>query len=645
MQAKRKMCLLAFALGAALTLTSVFAPSAGAVAEKWQIQRLDGARREDVAKKVSDTFFMGGVKADKVILVNDMAFADAISSTNISQGKYPILYTKKDAMPAATVQVLRNLKPSQVYIMGGTGSVSERVAASVQSLTGTTPIRVGGRDRYEVSANAAKYCGKVDRIVVTTGQVYSDALVAAPYAHKKNAAVLLVGAQFPTAIQNYVKTLGNVACEIIGGPGSVPESYANTLQRLTGSAPTRITGANRYEVSAAVAKQNFADAKQAFLASGEVFSDALSASSAAQQLNAPILLVRKDQTSSDVASYLKDNKALETLYTMGGIGTISENNLSGLKSTLGATTGDNGQGGDYGQTKKPGRVVDVTTLPENVQKALPTLEQDMSTEGAEEFVQQLNAMRKDAGLSPLKYDPNLSVEAAYRLLVAQKTGALPTGGQYWSGDEYYRVSGLFGDKPELNDNLNRVYLNNGGSGTITAIGLAKYNGAWSFYFGGNFSDPGIDNSYRHILNGTYEDGEIDRVLTLINAQRAANGATPVSIDPVLAKLAKSRSRESTGLMSHVRPDGLKYTQEFQRKGMYTAMGESIASVPTAQDFIEGLMNHAPHRHTVVNPKYTHVGISVFAAEDGRYYWEVVWGAKDTHYDPNFELKDLSYLYR
>ena len=67
MQAKRKMCLLAFALGAALTLTSVFAPSAGAVAEKWQIQRLDGARREDVAKKVSDTFFMGGVKADKVI--------------------------------------------------------------------------------------------------------------------------------------------------------------------------------------------------------------------------------------------------------------------------------------------------------------------------------------------------------------------------------------------------------------------------------------------------------------------------------------------------------------------------------------------------------------------------------------------------
>ncbi|MBY0585176.1 cell wall-binding repeat-containing protein [Murdochiella sp. Marseille-P8839] len=641
MQAKRKISLLAFALGAALTLTSVFSPSAGAVAEKWQIQRLDGARREDVAKKVSDTFFTEGKKADKVILVNDMAFADAISSTNISQGKYPILYTKKDAMPAATIQVLKNLKPSQVYIMGGTGSVSESVAASVQSLTGTTPIRVGGRDRYEVSANAAKYCGKVDRIVVTTGQVYSDALVAAPYAHKKNAAVLLVGAQFPTAIQNYVKTLGNVACEIIGGPGSVPESYANTLQRLTGSTPTRITGANRYEVSAAVAKQNFADAKQAFLASGEVFSDALSASSAAQQLNAPILLVRKDQTSSDVASYLKDNKVLATLYTMGGFGTISESNLTSLKSTLGGQDENPG----YPQEKKPGRVVDVTKLPTVVQEALKTLESDMSTEGATEFVAKLNSLRKDAGLKPLTYDPNLSIEAAYRLMFAQKTGMLPTGGQYWSGDEYYRVSGLFGYDPDLMGNLNRVYLNNGGSGTITAIGLAKYNGAWSFYFGGNFNDPNIDNSYRHILKGTYEDGQIDRVLTLLNEQRAAYGATPVSIDPVLAKLAKSRAREATGLMSHIRPDGLKYTAEFQRKGMYTAMGESVASVPSAQDFIDGLMNHAPHQHTVVNPKYTHVGISVFSAEDGRLYWEVVWGAKDTSYDPNFELKDLSHLYR
>lgn len=637
MQAKRKISLLAFALGAALTLTSVFAPSAGAVAEKWQVQRLDGARREDVAKKVSDAFFTEGKKADKVILVNDMAFADAISSTNISQGKYPILYTKKDAMPAATIQVLKNLKPSQVYIMGGTGSVSENVATSVKSLTGTTPIRVGGRDRYEVSANAAKYCGKVDRIVVTTGQVYSDALVAAPYAHKKNAAVLLVGAQFPTAIQNYVKTLGNVACEIIGGPGSVPESYANTLQRLTGSTPTRITGANRYEVSAAVAKQNFADAKQAFLASGEVFSDALSASSAAQQLNAPILLVRKDQTSSDVASYLKDNKAMETLYTMGGIGTISENNLSGLKRTLGKTDNSGATSGH--------RVVDITTLPADVQEALKTLDTDMSTTGAQDFVNLLNAKRKAAGLSGLKYDGNLSVEAAYRLLVQQKTGQLPTGGQYWAGDEYYRVAGIIGTQAKLNDNLDLVYSGVGGSGTITAIGLAKYNGVWSFYFGGDFNDTGIDNTYRHILTGIYQDDLIDEVLALVNRNRANEGVLPVKIDPVLAKLASARARESTGLMSHVRPDGLNYKEEFQYKNMYTRMGESIASVPTAEEFIAGLMNHGPHRHAVVNPTFTHVGISVFLAEDGRYYWDIIWGGQDKNYNENFQLKDLSQYYK
>ena len=99
---------LSLLLAGALAFTGMFATTANAAAEKFTVTRLSGARREDVAKKVSDTFFTKPTKADRVILVNDLAFADAISSTNISQGQYPILYTHKESMPEATAKPYGN---------------------------------------------------------------------------------------------------------------------------------------------------------------------------------------------------------------------------------------------------------------------------------------------------------------------------------------------------------------------------------------------------------------------------------------------------------------------------------------------------------------------------------------------------------
>lgn len=632
---------LSLLLAGALAFTGAFASTANAAAYTFEASRLSGARREDVAKKVSDTFFTTPEKARRVILVNDTAFADAISSTNISQGKYPILYSHKTSMPEATVQALRELKPSQVYIMGGRNSVSEAVATEVQKITGNTPIRVGGKDRYEVSANAAEYRGAVKNVLVTTGLVYSDALIAAPYAQKKDAAVLLVGNTFPQSVENYLKKADHVKAEIIGGTHYVPESYASKLRSLTGSAPSRISGANRYEVSAAVASKHFSDAKNAFLASGQVFSDALSASSAAQKLNAPILLTQKYVISTAVLDAMKANNKLNHLYAMGGVNTIAESVLNTVKSAVNR----NEKPTDSETNPKYGATVDISKLPTAVREALPTLKNDMSTEGAEAFVAKLNEKRVAAGLKPLTYDKNLSVEAAYRLMTLKKTGALPTGGQYWAGDEYYRVTDISAISNNLMDNVDYVFNGNGGSGSLTAIGLAKYDGNWAFYLGGDKAAASESHNFDRILGGQYDDAQISTVLALLNQEREAAGVGKVVIDPVLAKLAKARAKESTGLMSHIRPDKTKYQEEFDYTNMYLSMGESIGSVPTAKGFVDSLMNHGPHRHSVLRPDFTHVGIGVYAASNGRYYWDVVWAKQGSGYTENFKLKDLSYLYR
>ncbi|WP_019190755.1 cell wall-binding repeat-containing protein [Levyella massiliensis] len=630
---------LSLLLAGALAFTGMFATTANAAAEKFTVTRLSGARREDVAKKVSDTFFTKPTKAHRVILVNDLAFADAISSTNISQGQYPILYTHKASMPEATAKALRELKPSEVYIMGGKNSVSEAVAGEVKNIIGKTPVRVGGKDRYEVSVNSAQFRKAPQKVMITTGQVYSDALIAAPYAQKEKATVLLVGNTLSQSAKNYLNSVSKVQTEIIGGKRYVPAAMEQEIAYSAGTYPNRIGGADRYEVSASLAKKNFGNAQYAFLASGQVFSDALSASSAAQKLNAPILLTQKHVISTAVLDAMKDNSKLSKLYVMGGVNTIAPSVLDTVKNIL------NPEETDISDIKGPNTVVDISKLPKDVQKALKTLKQDMSTEGAEQFVTALNRLRKDAGLSPLKYDPNLSIEAAYRLMTAQLTKKLPEGGQYWSGDEYYRVTGVFGMNPNLMQNLNRVFLQSGGSATIDSIGLAKYNGVWSFYMGGALNNASSGTQYRRIMNGKYHAEKASEVLTLLNAERRKHGVSEVKMDPVLQKLAEARAREATGLMTHIRPNGDNYKREFDKTGMYTYMGESVASMQTAEEFINSLMDHAPHRHTVTNEKFTNIGIGVFEAEDGHFYWDAVYGQQGPQYTPNFKLKDLSHLYR
>ena len=184
--------------------------------------------------------------------------------------------------------------------MGRKNSVSEAVAGEVKNIIGKTPVRVGGKDRYEVSVNSAQFRKAPQKVMITTGQVYSDALIAAPYAQKEKATVSLVGTTLSQSAKNYLNAVSKVQTEIIGGKRYVQAAMEQEIAYSAGTYPNRIGGADRYEVSASLVKKNFGNAQYAFLASDQVFSDALSASSAAQKLNAPILLTQKHVISTAV---------------------------------------------------------------------------------------------------------------------------------------------------------------------------------------------------------------------------------------------------------------------------------------------------------------------------------------------------------
>jgi putative cell wall-binding protein len=114
----------------------------------------------------------------------------------------------------------------------------------------------------------------------------------------------------------------------------VAESVATGL---TAIAPTtRIDGGDRYAVSASVSADAFDvdDTGTVYVASGEVFSDALSGSAAAIHNHAPVLLVTKDSVPAKIVSELERINPVH-IVVLGGINTISEGTYTKLATYLG----------------------------------------------------------------------------------------------------------------------------------------------------------------------------------------------------------------------------------------------------------------------------------------------------------------------
>jgi putative cell wall-binding protein len=105
-----------------------YPPGSGATVT---VERVAGATRFDTAVQVSKVFYPDG--ADTVYLVTVADFPDALAAGGASSvAPGPVLYTNRDSVPAVTLDEVRRLAPERVVIVGGTGVVSEAVAAAVQ---------------------------------------------------------------------------------------------------------------------------------------------------------------------------------------------------------------------------------------------------------------------------------------------------------------------------------------------------------------------------------------------------------------------------------------------------------------------------------------------------------------------------------
>lgn len=294
----------------------IFIPSLVVSADTTSLVRISGSDRYQTAIEVGKREFG---KADYAIIASGENFADAlVGGTLAVQTKSPLYLTKKDSLPENLLSELKRLDPSEVYLLGGTASITEKVEKELAAELKVTRISGSNREktaekvvelRYVINKgteNAFRSDSKLTEFIVN-GYNYPDAISAAPLVGKLVGKDVFAALYLADNIKYYPEAY------VIGGEETV-----------NGETENRISGKNRYLTSLAVATEygKHFEFDTVIVVNGDDYPDALSASGLSGKYNAPILLTSKNNTQTEVLEYIK-NRAKKVII-VGGTNSVSE---------------------------------------------------------------------------------------------------------------------------------------------------------------------------------------------------------------------------------------------------------------------------------------------------------------------------------
>ncbi|MWV50481.1 hypothetical protein GRS96_14505 [Rathayibacter sp. VKM Ac-2803] len=216
---------------------------------------------------------------------------------------------------------------------------SKDLGCTTASNQGSVAVsRLAGSDRQgtAVEISKATFGANVPVVYVATGGNFPDALSAGPAAAKQGGPLLLVDRDSMTqAVRDELTRLKPAKIVVVGSALSVSDALKNDLAEYTKSIQ-RIGGVDRYDTSKQIIQYAFPQGStKAWLATGEKFPDALSASAAAGSVRAPVVLVNGGLPTADATTKsLVSQLGVKTLTIAGSALSVSE----GIKNSLPVTS-------------------------------------------------------------------------------------------------------------------------------------------------------------------------------------------------------------------------------------------------------------------------------------------------------------------
>ena len=290
------------------------------------LQRLAGSNRTETSIAIAIEQYSDKVP-DAVVLATANNFADALAGSGIAY-KYnaPLLLVNKTISGSKNVldYITTNLSNNKnIYILGGTGAVSEEIAGYLTG-QGYTIIRLGGNNRYETNQEIVNYLNstKGTSVVIATGGSFADALSISSIADIKGYPILLNGKDNLSAIvSSGITNIQPKTVYIIGEVGVLSANIETQIKEINAAITiVRLGGKNRYETSMKIMEYFNLTTDTVTIATGIDFPDALSGSVLAARRNCSVLLVdNKDVTKQ---KELLSKQKITNVIVFGGEGVI-----------------------------------------------------------------------------------------------------------------------------------------------------------------------------------------------------------------------------------------------------------------------------------------------------------------------------------
>jgi putative cell wall-binding protein len=309
--------------------------SLGAVGQAGTVSRLAGSDRYATAATISAATFPSGVPV--AYLATGANYPDALAGgAAAAYDNSPLLLVTRDVIPASTAAELTRLSPGRIVVLGGTGVVSNAVAAALGGYTSGTVTRLAGADRYATAAatSAATFPVGVSAAYVAVGTNYPDALAGVPAAALEDSPLLLVTRDtIPAATAAELTRLKPATIVVLGGTGVISEVVKSALAAYAvtgGAGVVRYAGADRYATAAAISSAvNPTDVSTAYVAIGTNYPDALAGGAAAAYEDSPLLLVTFGSIPAATAGELT-RLSPGRIVVLGGTGVISNTVFNAL---------------------------------------------------------------------------------------------------------------------------------------------------------------------------------------------------------------------------------------------------------------------------------------------------------------------------
>jgi putative cell wall-binding protein len=220
----------------------------------------------------------------------------------------------------------------KVAVAGGTTSTVSGITGvpAFQSLQRENLYRLSGANRFGTPVNVSKShwdAGAADAVVLSRSDNYADALSGSALAAAKHGPLLLTPPDSLNTLTSaeISRVLGTVKPDatvyLLGGTGAISATVESAVQAL-GYQTVRLSGANRYATSLAIANEITTDPVLVLAATGVNFPDALAAGAAAGAWTTAgtptVVVLTQDTTLPAVTKSYLDGKPNAGIVSIGG---------------------------------------------------------------------------------------------------------------------------------------------------------------------------------------------------------------------------------------------------------------------------------------------------------------------------------------